>query len=56
MIFYVSSKSGGKKSLNKCFYPGPPLTAELFGVLLMFRVFNVAVVGGIEKALLQIPS
>ena len=35
-------------------YPKPSLTAELFGVLLRFRVFNVAVVGDIEKTFLQI--
>ena len=52
MVFDTSSKSGGEKSLNECLYPGPPLTAELFGVLLRFRVFNVTVVGGIEKAFL----
>ena len=35
-------------------YPGPSLTAELFSVLLRFRVLNVAVVSDIEKAFLQI--
>ena len=30
------------------------MTAELFGVLLRFRVFNVAVLDDIEKAFLQI--
>ena len=56
MVFEASSKSGGEKSLNECLYPRPSLTAELFGVLLRYRVFNVAVVGDIEKAFLQISS
>ena len=54
MVFGASSKSGGEKSLNECLYPEPSLTAELFGVLLRFRVFNVVVVGDIENAFLQI--
>ena len=52
MVFDASSKS--EKSLNECLFPRSSLTAELFGVLLRFRVFNVAVVGDIEKAFLQI--
>ena len=56
MVFDASSKSGGEKSLNESLYSGPSLTAELFGVLLRYRVFNVAVVGDIEKAFLQISS
>ena len=54
MVLDVSSKSVGKKSLNECLYPSPSLTAELYGVLLRFRVFNVAVIGDIEKVFLQI--
>ena len=54
MVFDASSKSGGEKSLKECLYPRPFLTAELFGVLLSFRVFNVAVVCNIEKAFFQI--
>ena len=54
IVFDTSSKSGGEKSLNECLYPGPSLTAELFGVLLRFRVFNVTAVGDTEKAFLQL--
>ena len=54
IVFDTSSKSGGEKSLNECLYPGPPLTAELFGILLRFRVFNVTAVGDTEKAFLQL--
>ena len=53
-VFDANSKSGGGKSLNEYLYPGPWLTAELFCVLMRFRVFNAAVVGDIEKAFLQI--
>ena len=52
MVFDASSKCGGEKSLNESLYPGLSFTAELFDVLLRFRVFNVAVVGDIEKAFL----
>ena len=51
-VFDASSKN--EISLNECLYARSSLTAELFGVLLRFRVFNVAVVGDIEKAFLQI--
>ena len=54
MVFDARSKSGGEKSLNECLYPRPSLTAELLGALLRISVFNVAVVGDIEKAFLQI--
>ena len=54
VVFDASSKSGGEKSLNECLYPGLSLTAKFFGVLLRFRVFNISVVGDIEKAFLQI--
>ena len=54
LVFGASSKSRGEKSLNECLYPEPSLTAELFSVLLRFRVFNVVVVGDIENAFLQI--
>ena len=54
MVFDTSSKSGVEKSLNELLYPEPSLTAELFLVLLRFRVFNVTVAGDIEKAFLQI--
>ena len=54
VVFDVSSKSGDEKSLNECLYPGPSLTAELFGVLLRSGVFDATFVGDTEKAFLQI--
>ena len=52
IVFDANAESGDEKLLNECLYPGTPLTTELFGVLLRFRVFNVAVVG--DKTFLQI--
>ena len=49
----MTAKSGGQKPLNECLYSLPSWTAELFDVLLTFRVFNVAVVGDIEKTFFQ---
>ena len=54
IVFDASAKANESHSLNDCLYPGPTLTATLFGVLLRFRIHNIAFVGDIEKALLQI--
>ena len=54
IVFDASAKANGSRSLNDCFYPGPSLTATLFGVLLRFRIHNIAFVGDVEKAFLQI--
>ncbi|XP_052788666.1 uncharacterized protein LOC128223425 [Mya arenaria] len=42
------------KSLNESLYRGPVLLHDLCGMLLRFRVHNIAVVADIEKAFLQI--
>ena len=54
IMFDASSKANGSHSLNDCLYPGPSLTATSFGILLRFRNHNIALVGDIEKAFLQI--
>ena len=54
IVFDASSKLEGLPSLNDCLYAGPSLTSSLFGVFLRFRVKNIAVVGDLEKAFLQI--
>ena len=54
IVFDASAKANGSHSLNDCLYPGPSLTATSFGVLLRFRIHNIALVGDIEKAFLQI--
>ena len=53
MMFDASAKGKGP-TLNDCLYAGPSLTPSLYGVLLRFRAHNIAVVGDIEKAFLQI--
>ena len=50
----ASAKANKSRSLNDSLYSGPSLTATLFGVLLRFRIHNIAFVGDIEKAFLQI--
>ena len=54
IVFDASAKANGSHSFNDCLYPGPSLTASLFGVLLRFRIRNIAFLGDIEKAFLQI--
>ena len=54
IVFDASAKANESCSLNDCLYPGHSLTATLFGVLLRFRIHNIAFVGDIEKAFLQI--
>ena len=53
-VFDASAKANESRSLNDCLYPGPSLTATLFGVLLRFRIHNIAFIKDIEKAFLQI--
>ena len=54
IVFDASAKVNGSHSLNDCLYPGPSLTATLFRAFLRFRIHNIAFVGDIEKAFLQI--
>ena len=56
IVLDASAKANGSHSLNDCLYSGPSLTAILFGVLLRFRIQNIAFVGDIEEAFLQIGS
>ena len=53
IVFDASAKNRGP-SLNDCLLKGPSLTAPLFGVLLHFRAYNVAVLGDLEKVFHQI--
>ena len=55
MVFDASSKEGNRgTSLNDCLHIGPPLTSMLFDILIRFREHNVALVGDIEKAFLNV--
>ena len=53
VLFDASAASRGP-SLNSCFYKGPQLQPLLIDTLICFRSKNVALVGDIEKAFLQI--
>ena len=54
MVYDASSKEKGCVSLNEILETGPNLATKLFDTLLKFRTHNVAFVGDIEKAFLQI--
>jgi len=41
-------------SLNDCLHPGPSLLQDLCGLLLKFRVPQVAMIADIKKAFLQV--
>ena len=55
IVFDASSKEGKRgTSLNDCLHVGPNLTPLLFDILLRFRENNIALVGDIEKAFLNV--
>ncbi|XP_075550276.1 uncharacterized protein LOC142583671 [Dermacentor variabilis] len=54
VVFDASSKAAGKLSLNDVLFAGPNLNPNLAGILIRFRVHNVAIMSDIEKAFLQI--
>ena len=53
VVYDASSKVFGP-SLNDCLHVGPSLNPLLLDILLRFRVHEVAVTAGIEKAFLNI--
>ena len=55
VVFDASSKATkDSPSLNDCLYSGPSLTPTIFKILLRFRERNIALVGDIEKAFLNV--
>ena len=55
VVFDASAKpSSNSPSLNKCLYSGTALTPTIFNVLLRFREKRIALVGGIEKAFVNV--
>ena len=54
MVYDASAKEKGCVSLNDILETGPNLATKLYDTLLKFRTHNVAFVGDIEKAFLQI--
>ncbi|MBV2113425.1 MAG: aspartyl protease family protein [Candidatus Thiodiazotropha sp. (ex Ctena orbiculata)] len=55
-VVYDASAKAKKshRSLNECLYRGPVMLQDLIGILLRFRLNNIAIVADIEKAFLQI--
>ena len=55
-ILYDASAKVRKEnySLNECLYRGPVLLNDLCGLLMRFRLNQIAIVADIEKAFLQI--
>ena len=55
VVYDASAKCKSEsKSLNECLYRGPILLQNLTGILLRFRLNQIAMVADIEKAFLQI--
>ena len=55
VVYDASSKAKKEyKSLNECLYRGPVMLKDLCGLLLRFRLHQIAMVADIEKAFLQI--
>ncbi len=55
-IVYDASARSGKNtsSLNDCLYAGPPLSSLIYDILLTFRVDKAALIGDIEKSLINV--
>ena len=53
-VFDASVKYKGTSLLNEVLYKGPCLNADLYSLLLKFRIYPIAIVADIEKAYLQI--
>ena len=54
IVFDASAKYKGTSSLNEVLYKGPCLNAELYSLLLKFRIYPIAITTDIERACLQI--
>ena len=53
-MFDASAKVKGGISLNEVLYKGPCLNADLYSLMLKFRIYPIAITADIEKAYLQI--
>ena len=55
VVYDASAKlNKASKSLNECLYRGPNLLADLCGLLLRFRLKEIALLADLEKAFLQV--
>ena len=53
-VYDASAKSYSEPSLNDCILSGPALTPLLFDILLRFPLPKIALIGDLEKALLNV--
>ena len=53
-VFDACAKYKGTSSLNEVLYKGPCLNADLYSLLLKFRIYPIAVTSDKEKAYFQI--
>ena len=54
VVYEASSKVAEELSLNECLNPGPNVLPLILDVLLRFRMNKIALIGDLEKAVLQI--
>ena len=54
VVFDASARDGSNPSLNDCLHSGPSLIVDIFGILLRFRMYEVAITADIEKAFLMV--
>ena len=54
VLFDASSHKNGFPSLNNCLLTGPNLNPDLLGILIRFRLHEIAFMADIKKAFLQI--
>ena len=54
IVFNASAKYKGTSSLNEVLYKGPCLNADLYSLLLKFRIYPIAVTSDKEKVYFQI--
>ena len=54
VVFDASSHEAGCPSLNNCLLTGPNLNPDLLGILIRFRLHEIAFMADIKKAFLQI--
>ena len=54
IVFNASAKYKGTSSLNEVLYKGPCLNADLYSLLLKFRIYPIAVTSDKEKVYFQV--
>uniref|UniRef100_A0A8D8QQL5 Integrase catalytic domain-containing protein n=1 Tax=Cacopsylla melanoneura TaxID=428564 RepID=A0A8D8QQL5_9HEMI len=54
VVYDASAKTRGSHSLNDYLFKGPRMLDDLVGFLILFRLYDIALVADIEKAFLQV--